>query len=117
MRISDWSSDVCSSDLIGQRSALLDVDGNPVIDNDGRFVTDKDSPRRLSYDQDGLIWDVGVMWRPSRRTSLEVHAGRRYGSMSYTAAFSYQPSQPTPFQLAVFDVISRFGRNPPHKLP
>src|SRR3546814_13146596 len=40
---------------IGQRSALLDVDGNPVIDNDGRFVTDKDSPRRLSYDQDGLI--------------------------------------------------------------
>src|SRR3546814_2002849 len=34
---------------IGQRSALLDVDGNPVIDNDGRFVTDKDSPRRLSY--------------------------------------------------------------------
>src|SRR3546814_13032198 len=46
---------------IGQRSALLDVDGNPVIDNDGRFVTDKDSPRRLSYAQEGLIWDVSVM--------------------------------------------------------
>src|SRR3546814_10271916 len=95
---------------IGQRSALLDVDGNPVIDNDGRFVTDKDSPRRLSYDQDGLIWDVGVMWRPSRRTSLEVHAGRRYGSMSYTAAFSYQPSPRTSFQMAVYDGISSFGR-------
>src|SRR3546814_4819298 len=95
MRISDWSADVCSSDL----------------DNDGRFVTYKDSPRRLSYDQDGLIWDVGVMWRPSRRTSLEVHAGRRYGSMSYTAAFSYQPSPRTSFQMAVYAGISSFGRS------
>src|SRR3546814_6021224 len=50
------------------------------------------------------------MWRPSRRTSLEVHAGRRYGSMSYTAAFSYQPSPRTSFQMAVYDGISSFGR-------
>src|SRR3546814_8934986 len=121
MRISDWSSDVCSSDLyeredasqldqryegkyaradvtmpigptvallggvgyedieIGQRDPLLDADGVPVRDANGRFVTDTSSPRRLSFDTDGLIWDAGVMWRPSRRTSLTARVGRRYG--------------------------------------
>src|SRR3546814_1154122 len=110
MRISDWSSDVCSSDLgarpgdlpfgwqvsggyeredasqldqryegkyaradvtmpigptvallggvgyedieIGQRDPLLDADGVPVRDANGRFVTDKSSPRRLSRSEE-----------------------------------------------------------------
>src|SRR3546814_12763327 len=96
MRISDWSSDVCSSDLyeredasqldqryegkyaradvtmpigptvallggvgyedieIGQRDPLLDADGVPVRDANGRFVTDTSSPRRLSFDTDEI---------------------------------------------------------------
>lgn len=95
---------------ISQRDALLDGSGNPVIDSDGRYVTDKDSPRRLTYDQDGLIWDAGVMWRPSRRTSLEMHVGHRYGSMTYTGSFSYQPSSRTGLQVGVYDGISSFGR-------
>ena len=41
---------------------------------------------------DGLIWDAGVMWRPSRRTSLESYVGRRYGTMSYHGTFAYAPS-------------------------
>lgn len=95
---------------ISQRSVLLDGSGNPVINGDGRFVTDTSAPRQLLYDQDGLIWDAGVMWRPSRRTSLEVHVGRRYGSMTYTGSFSYQPSSRTALQVGVFDGISSFGR-------
>lgn len=95
---------------ISQRDVLLDTGGNPVVDNDGRFVTDKSSPRQLTYDQDGFIWDAGVMWRPSRRTSLEVHVGRRYGSMTYTGALSYQPNSRTALQVAVYDGISSFGR-------
>src|SRR3546814_12242246 len=126
MRISDWSSDVCSSDLgarpgdlpfgwqvsggyeredasqldqryegkyaradvtmpigptvallggvgyedieIGQRDPLLDADGVPVRDANGRFVTDKSTPRPLTLDTDGLLWDAGVMSRPSSTT-------------------------------------------------
>ncbi|MBK5264264.1 MAG: hypothetical protein JJE34_03360 [Alphaproteobacteria bacterium] len=95
---------------VSQRDVLVDGSGNPVIDSNGRYATDKSSPRQLSYNQDGLIWDAGVMWRPSRRTSLEVHVGRRYGSMSYTGVLSYRPSDRTSLQIAVYDGISSFGR-------
>lgn len=95
---------------ISQRDVLLDAGGNPVVGSNGRFVTDKTSLRQLLYDQDGLIWDAGVMWRPSRRTSLEVHVGHRYGSMTYIGSFSYQPTTRTALQIGVFDGISSFGR-------
>ncbi len=93
---------------ISQRSPLLDEDGVPVIRR-GRFVTDKSSPRALLYDFDGIIWDVGVLWRPSRRTSLEVRVGRRYGSMTYQGSFSWQ-GRDSYFGLIVFDGVESFGR-------
>jgi len=92
------------------RDAVRDANGNPVVDGNGRFVTDKSTPRQLSYDQDGFIWDVGVLWKPSRRTSLEARVGRRYGSMIYTGDFSYQPSDDMAFQVNVYDGIQTFGR-------
>ncbi|CAN5117331.1 hypothetical protein BH10PSE12_BH10PSE12_11090 [soil metagenome] len=95
---------------IGQRDVLRDADGAPVVSDSGRYVTDKDSPRRLSYDFDGLIWDAGVLWRPSRRTSLEARVGQRYGSMRYTGSFSWQPDRNSSFNVTVFDGIESFGR-------
>jgi hypothetical protein len=56
---------------ISQRSPLLDSNSQPVVRN-GRYVTDDNSPRALIYDFDDIIWDVGVLWRPNRRTSLEL---------------------------------------------
>ncbi len=50
---------------LASRDALRDANGVPVIGNDGRFVTDPSAPRRIAFDVDGLLWDVGVMWRPS----------------------------------------------------
>lgn len=94
---------------VSERDALRDGNGDPVVGSNGRLVTDPDSPRRLAFDADGLIWDVGVLWRPSRRTSLEAHVGRRYGSMSYTGTFSYRPSARTAMGLAVYDRVSGFG--------
>ncbi|WHO37607.1 hypothetical protein PMI04_013650 [Sphingobium sp. AP49] len=93
---------------ISQRSPLLDANGNPVIDN-GRYVTDKSSPRELYYDSDGLIWDVGVLWRPNRRTSLQATVGERYGGMSYQGSFIWQ-GRNSSFGLVVFDGIDSFGR-------
>lgn len=94
---------------ISERDAVRDSAGNPVVGNDGRLVTNKNSPRLLSYDQDGLIWDVGVLWRPSRRTSLEARVGRRYDSMTYYGSFTYTPSQRLAANLTVYDLVAGFG--------
>lgn len=94
---------------ISERDALRDAAGNPVVGNDGRLVTDKSSPRLLSYDQDGLIWDVGVLWRPSRRTSLEARIGKRYDSLTYYGSFTYTPSQRLAANLTVYDLVAGFG--------
>lgn len=95
---------------ISQRDALRDGLGNPVLDGSGRFQTDPASPRLLSYDQDGLIWDAGVLWRPSRRTSVEARVGRRYGSMTYIGSASWQPSSNTSVSIGLFDGVDSFGR-------
>ncbi|MDZ4308060.1 preprotein translocase subunit YajC [Allopontixanthobacter sp.] len=94
---------------ISSRDALLDASGDPVIGSDGRIVTDTSEPRQLAYDVSGLIWDVGVVWRPSRRTSLEAHVGRRYDSTSYYGTFAWAPSSRTGVSVSVYDAISGFG--------
>lgn len=94
---------------ISERDALRDVNGDPVIGNDGRLVTDPASPRLLSFDADGLIWDVGVLWRPSRRTSLEARIGKRYDSTTYYGSFSYQPSSRTAINISAYDAVAGFG--------
>jgi hypothetical protein len=94
---------------ISSRDALRDANGDPVIGNDGRFVTDSASPRILAFDVDGLLWDVGVMWRPSSRTSLEARVGERYDSTTYYGTFTYTPSQRSAFALSVYDGVTGFG--------
>ena len=93
---------------ITSRDALRDADGNPVVDRHGHYVTDKSEPREVAYDVDGLIWDAGVIWRPSRRTALEAHVGRRYGSTSVYGSFGYAPGHHT-INLAVYDNVAGFG--------
>ena len=95
---------------IGQRDALVDADGNPVTDSHGRFVTDKNSPRRIAYRTDGLIYDGGVLWRPSPRTQLEAHVGRRYGGTSYAGSFSWQATRSVGAQVVVYDEVETFAR-------
>jgi hypothetical protein len=95
---------------VSQRDAVVDAAGVPVLDSNGRYTTNEASPRRLAYDFDGMIWDAGVMWRPSRRTTLEVRAGRRYGTMTYIGSLSWQMSQGSGLQVGVYDSVQSFGR-------
>ena len=95
---------------ISNRDALRGEDGEPIRDAGGRFVTDPASPRRLSYDQDGFIWDAGVLWRPNPRLSAEFRIGHRYGSMSYTGNLTWRPSRHTALSVTLFDSIDSFGR-------
>lgn len=94
---------------VSSRDALRDANGNPVVGSNGRYVTNKSSPRILAYDIDGLIWDAGVMWRPSSRTALEAHVGRRYGATSVWGTFTYAPNARSSFAVAVYDNVAGFG--------
>ncbi len=94
---------------VSARDALRDAEGNPVIGDDGRFVTDDSRPRRLAYDVSGLIYDAGIIWRPSTRTALEAHIGRRYDSTTYYGSFAWAPSSREAVNISVYDTVSGFG--------
>ena len=94
---------------ISERDAVRDAGGIPVVGADGRLVTDKSSPRLTAWESDGLIWDAGVMWRPSSRTALEARYGRRYDSDTYTGSFSYTPNANTGVNISVYDTVNGFG--------
>ena len=94
---------------ISSRDAVFGPGGVPVVGSDGRLVTDKSAPRQIAYEASGLIWDVGVMWKPSPRTSFEAHVGRRYGSTSYFGTFGWAPSRRQSVNIAVYDNVAGFG--------
>ncbi len=94
---------------VSSRDALRDDDGNPIVGSDGRFITDSASPRLLAFDVDGLLWDVGVLWRPSSRTSLAASVGERYDSTTYYGNFTYAPSRRSALSISVYDGVSGFG--------
>jgi uncharacterized protein (PEP-CTERM system associated) len=95
---------------ISQRDAVRDANGAPVVGSDGRFITDPASARQIAYDQDGLIYDAGVMWRPSARTQLEARAGRRYGGTTFFGTLTHQLSPASGVSVAVYDGVESFGR-------
>jgi hypothetical protein len=94
---------------VSSRDAVRDAAGVPVIGANGRYVTDKSAPRLIAYQTDGLIWDVGVLWRPSKRTSLEAYVGDRYDSTTYYGKFAYAPNSRESVNVSVYDGISTFG--------
>ena len=93
-----------------QRDALVDGNGDAVLDRHGRFVTDPNSPRRIAYNTDGLIYDAGVIWRPTPRLELQANAGWRYGGETYYGTLSWQMQHNTGLQVLVYDGIETFGR-------
>jgi hypothetical protein len=96
---------------VSARDAVRDATGSPVIGSDGRYLTDSSRPRFIAYETDGLIWDAGVMWRPSRRTALTAHVGRRYATMNYNGTFSWAPDSRRTLSVAVYNTVSAFGGN------
>ena len=94
---------------ISNRDVLRDETGAPIVGSDGRFQTDESGPRRIAFETEGLIWDVGVVWKPSRRTQLEAHYGRRYDSDTYYGSFAWQPSSRSSVNASVYDSVSGFG--------
>lgn len=94
---------------VSERDALRDAMGAPIVGTDGRLVTDPASPRLLAFEEDGVIWDVGVLWKPSSRTSLSAYFGQRYGSETYGGSFSYQPNDRFAVNVSAYDNVTSFG--------
>ena len=94
---------------ISSRDAVRDANGVPLVGGNGRYVTDNSRPRQIAYESSGLIWDVGVIWRPSRRTAFEAHYGRRYGSETIYGSFGWRPTSRSAFNLSVYDNVAGFG--------
>ncbi|MGX7952663.1 preprotein translocase subunit YajC [Tsuneonella sp. HG249] len=94
---------------VSNRDAVRDAAENPVVGADGRLVTDKSAPRQIAYDTSGLIWDVGVVWRPSRRTAAEAHVGQRYDSTTYYGSFAWAPNPRSSVNVSVYDGLTGFG--------
>ena len=93
-----------------QRSAIVDATGTPVVDRNGRFITNKSSPRQIAYRTDGVYYDAGVVWRPNPRLNAEAHVGKRYGSVSYTGAATYQASKSVGVAVNIYDSVTTFGQ-------
>lgn len=95
---------------VSSRNAMTDtITGAPIRDARGRMVTDPNSPRSIAYETQGLIWDAGVIWRPSHRTNAEIHIGQRYGQIGGYGFLNYRPNEYSGFNLVVYEGITGFG--------
>lgn len=94
-----------------QRDFLRDpLTGLPVLTPGGNLIPDPSRPRLKTIDQDGEMWDVGFIWRPTRRTELQARGGWRYGGESFTASLSHKINGHSALNAAVYDSVSSFGR-------
>jgi hypothetical protein len=92
-----------------QNDVARDAGGVPIRDAQGRLVADPNRPRVLTYDIDGIMYDAGIIWRPSPRTELQARAGRRYGGTTVVGTLSYQFNDRSGLSAAVYDSVQTFG--------
>ncbi|HEX8223223.1 MAG TPA: hypothetical protein VF605_05350 [Allosphingosinicella sp.] len=94
-----------------QRDFLRDpATGLPVLGPGGNLIPDPSRPRLKTIDQDGEMWDVGFIWRPTRRTELQARGGWRYGGESFTASLSHKINAHSALNASIYDGVSSFGR-------
>jgi len=96
--------DISSSSMDIVRNAA----GVPVLVN-GRLVADPTRPRVQGFDTSGVIFDGGIIWRPSPRTELQARAGRRYGGTTVTGSLSHRFNSRYGMSASVYDSIGTFG--------
>jgi hypothetical protein len=93
-----------------QQDVARNQDGTPVVTDGGNFVADKTKPRLLAYDQSGLIWDAGVIWRPNHRTELQARVGQRYGGTTVTGSLQYKFNDFYAISAVLYNSVDSFGR-------
>ncbi|HTU10925.1 MAG TPA: hypothetical protein VMG08_08515 [Allosphingosinicella sp.] len=92
-----------------QLDFVRDGNGFPVIGPNGP-TPDSSRPRLLTYDQSGLMYDGGIIWRPTARTELQARAGHRYGGTTYAGSLDHRFNEHQGVHIEVFDTVETFGR-------
>lgn len=93
-----------------QQDILRDAAGRPVVTPGGQLIGDRTKPRLLAYETDGLIWDAGVIYRPSRRTELQARVGQRYGGTTFIGSLSHKINERYGLSASIYDGVETFGR-------
>jgi hypothetical protein len=91
-----------------QRDFVRDAGGAPVIGPNGPSP-DPSGGRLLTYDLDGVMYDGGIIWRPSPRTELQVRGGRRYGGTTVTGSLDHRFNSHQGVHIDIFDSVETFG--------
>jgi hypothetical protein len=89
---------------------LRDANGLPVLTPDGHLVSDPSRPRLKTYEESGMMYDAGIIWRPSPRTELQARAGRRYGGTTFTGSLEHRINKHSALTAAIYDSVGSFGR-------
>jgi len=93
-----------------QNDILRDANGIPVVDPAGRPTPDPSRPRLLTYDVSGVMYDAGIIWRPTHRTELQARAGHRYGGTTIVGSLSHRFNDDYALNATVYDSVETFGR-------
>ena len=87
-----------------QLDVLRDAGGVPILVG-GRPVADPTRPRLNAFDRSGLIYDAGVIWRPTPRTELQARGGRRYGGTTFTGSLRHRFNGSYGLNASVYDTV------------
>jgi hypothetical protein len=93
-----------------QRDFVRDGGGAVVIGPNGP-TPDPNAPRLLTYDLSGMMYDAGIIWRPSPRTELQARAGHRYGGTTYVGSLDHRFNSRDGVHAEVFDTVETVGRS------
>lgn len=85
-------------------------DGLPLFNRRGELLADRSRRRLEALDIDGLIYDGGFIWTPTRRTELQLRAGHRYGGTTVTGSLRHQINEGSAISATLYDGVSSFGR-------
>ncbi|MDP8994836.1 MAG: hypothetical protein M3N07_07645, partial [Pseudomonadota bacterium] len=91
-----------------QQDLLRDESGAPIL-IDGRPVPDPTRPRLTGFDRSGIIYDGGVIWRPTPRTELQARAARRYGGTTVTGSLRHRFNGSYGLSASVYDTVGASG--------
>lgn len=93
-----------------QQDILRDAAGRPLLTPGGRLLADPTRPRLRAFDTNGVIYDAGFIYRPSRRTEVTARFGRRYGGTLVIGSARHQLNRYYGVSANVYTGIESFGR-------
>ncbi|MEM9232622.1 MAG: hypothetical protein AAGA69_00105 [Pseudomonadota bacterium] len=71
---------------------------------------DEAAEQREEDDLNGVYWNVGVKYTPSRRADLEISAGQRYGGPSVEGRLRLRPTERITFNASALRVLDTGGQ-------